>query len=143
MFVNMWKKRLIRFFEPQSSSPLERYYEEQNRPYNPGNYMEPTVTGRNRWGEVYPGLPGNPGGAKQKKGRGGLGFKPDPSTSVSKKGKKGDAFSHLEKFSSLQMVALFVPELKITVDQVPTAGGKSHFRASCTYQGISAILPGL
>ena len=105
--------------------------------------MEPTVTGRNRWGEVYPGLPGNPGGAKQKKGRGGLGFKPDPSTSVSKKGKKGDAFSHLEKFSSLQMVALFVPELKITVDQVPTAGGKSHFRASCTYQGISAILPGL
>ena len=45
-----------------------------NRPYNPGNFMEPTVTGKSRWGEVYPGVPGNPGGHQQKHGRGGLGW---------------------------------------------------------------------
>ena len=48
----------------------------------------------------------------------------------------GDAFAHLEKFTSLQMVGLFIPSLEIEVEQ-RQANKKPYFRASCVYQGKS------
>ena len=116
-----------------------QYFHGFNTNYNPGNFVEPQMTGVTRWGESYPGTPGNPGGYNMKQGRGGLGFQKAPGSGSIQKNKKsstgkGDAFAHLENFSALQMIGLFAPELDIQVEHLNTK--QPHFRASATYQGL-------
>lgn len=59
-------------------------------------------------------------------GRKGLG-------SVQKPKKKGNAFAHLEKFTSVQQLGLFAPEVVIEITEVKP--NSPYFKAWCSYRG--------
>ena len=49
------------------------------------------------------------------------------------KKKKGNALAHLEKFTAVQQLAIFCPDLKINIEQHPTEA--QYFKASCFMRG--------
>jgi hypothetical protein len=68
-------------------------------------------------------------------------FNSRPNFRQTMKKKKGNALAHLEKFTAVQQLAIFAPDLKITVTQ---CSEQQYFKGSTFFRGrqIEAIQKG-